>query len=230
VYSVTPGSSERHRIAANNASRLPVLPGSGPDAAWVDYSGNLRVGQLAAGAQHIVTRAGASPTSPLVAIGDDIFWVRMSSDTSRGNPPPVVDELDVASGIVRRVTQGQTIFPSVDSRSLFVVQSNSSLLEVPVRSIGTRRTFVIPSGWYLTTGGGLSNPIAVANGIIVQSSQGQTGRTPPTAAIWNPRTGMIMRLGPDRDLSAHTRRPALPTVCWPGYPPLVRHASTVHCM
>jgi hypothetical protein len=205
VLSLAPATHNPNLIAPGKASPSPttiVPPRSVNGTAWVDYSGNLHFGQLE-GSQHVVTHAGASPTTPLVALGGDIFWVRSSSSAptpSSGHPISLVDELDLASGAVTRVAKGQAIFPSADARDLFIVQSNSSLLELPVGSDGPRRTFVIPSGWYLNAGGGIANPIAVAHGIVVQSSQGQTGKTPPTAAIWDPRTGTIDRLGPDQGL------------------------------
>jgi len=198
-----PVSSTAHaRLARGQATPSParLAPSPVARAAWVDYNGDLHLGQLTAGSQRIVTDAGASPTTPLVALGGDIFWVRMGTAPSPARAESTVDELDVSSGVVKRVAQGQTIFPSIDSRDLFIVRSDSALVEIPVRSAGPRRTFAIPSGWYLNAGSGLSNPIAVANGIVVQSSQGQTGRTPPTAAIWNPETGAIVRLGPDQGL------------------------------
>jgi hypothetical protein len=192
------------RTPLGKASPLPttVLPSSINGAAWVDYSGNLHLGQLAADQQGIVTHAGASATTPLVAIGRSIFWVRTPTAPlpSSGHPQSTVVELDMASGIIRRVARGQAIFPSTDGRDLFIVKSSSSLVEISVRSGGSNRTFAIPTGWYLNAGGGYANPIAVANGIVVQSSPGQSGRTPPTAAIWNPNAGTIYRLGPDQGL------------------------------
>jgi len=199
-----PSGTTRPRTVPGRASpsATAVVPISANGAAWVDYSGRLHLGQLAAGTQHIVTDAGASPTTPLVALGGYIFWVRTSNGTSpaSGYPKFSVDQLDLASGLVTRLAEGQAIFPSADARDLFIVQSKSSLLEIPLRSSSPKRTVAIPSGWYLNAGGGLSNPIAVANGIVVQSAQGQTGKTPPTAAIWNPNTGTIVRLGPDQGL------------------------------
>jgi hypothetical protein len=65
---------------------------------------------LATGSQHIVTHAEASPTTPLVAIGDDIFWVRMSNVRSPAPQGPVVDELNVSSGAITPVARGRTIF------------------------------------------------------------------------------------------------------------------------
>jgi hypothetical protein len=79
VASVRVGSADHLRSTPGRASAPLVLPSSGHSAAWVDYDGNLHVGQLAAGSQHTVAHAGASPTTPLVAIGDDIFWVRVGS-------------------------------------------------------------------------------------------------------------------------------------------------------
>jgi hypothetical protein len=180
-------------------------------AAWVDYNGDLHLGSLAAGTQRIVTRAGASPTTPLVALDGMVFWVRptMHYSPATGFAPPIVDELDIASGTVRHLTEGKSIFASSDGRSLFVLQSDSNLVEMPVGRAGPTRTYSIPFGWYLNAGGSISNPIAVANGILVQSMQGQTGVTPSTAAIWNPSTGSIRRLGTDQGLiGAFTPRDA----------------------
>jgi hypothetical protein len=209
LASPTVGSGRHPRSVSPRALPSPLIPGSVSGAAWVDYSGNLHIGQLAGGRQRIVTHAGASPTTPLVVLDGDIFWVRTST-TPLGNPKSTIDELDVATGAMKRVAQGQAVFPSVNARDLFIVQSSSSLLEIPIRSTGPRRTFAIPSGWYLNAGGGLSNPIAVANGIVVQSSQGQTGRTPPTAAIWNPNTGTIVPLGADQGLIGAYTPPGAP--------------------
>jgi hypothetical protein len=196
------GSTAHGRLAQGEETPSPALPApsSVARAAWVDYNGDLHIGQLKAGSQRIVTDAGASPTTPLVALGGDIFWVRIGTAPSPANTKPTVEELDVSSGVVKRVAQGQMIFPSIDSKDLFIVRSGRTLVEMPVRSAGPRRTFAIPSGWYLNAGNGLSNPIAVVDGIMVQSSQGQTGKTPPTVAIWNPGTGAIDRLGPDEGL------------------------------
>jgi hypothetical protein len=124
----------------------------------------------------------------------------MSNVRSPAPQGPVVDELNVSSGAITPVARGRTIFLSADSRNLFIVQSNSSLLELPIGHTGPSRTFAIPPGWYLNAGGGYSNPIVVANGMVVQSSQGQTGKTPPTAAIWDPNTGRIISLGRDQGL------------------------------
>jgi len=52
------------------------LSSSAIAAAWVDYNGDLHLGSLAAGTQRIVTHAGASPTTPLVALDGMVFWVR----------------------------------------------------------------------------------------------------------------------------------------------------------
>jgi hypothetical protein len=202
-----PSSTGHHpRMPLSKASPLPtaVLPSAINGAAWVDYSGNLHLGQLGAGNQRIVTHAGASPTTPLVAIGRSIFWVRTPTAPipSSGHPQSTVVELDIASGNVKRIARGQAIFLSTDGRDLFIVKSSSSLVEIPVRSSGPMRTFAIPTGWYLNAGGGYANPIAVANGIVVQSSPGQSGPTPPTAAIWNPNAGTISRLGADQGLIA----------------------------
>jgi hypothetical protein len=206
LAAVTTSTAGHPRLAEGTASSAPRAPRSATRAAWVDYDGNLHVGQLTGGSQHIVTHAGASPTTPLVALGTDVFWVRVSNAPLPGYPQSTtVDELDVSTGAVRQVARGQAVFPSVNGRDLFVVRSDSSLVEMPIGSNGPTRTFAIPRGWYLNAGGGLSNPIAVANGIVVQSAPGQTGNRPPTAAIWNPDTGAIVRLGPDQGLiSAYT--------------------------
>jgi hypothetical protein len=197
-------TGHRPHLPLGKASPLPtaVLPSSINGAAWVDYSGNLHLGQLGTKKQRIVAHAGASPTTPLVVIGRSIFWVRTPTAplTSSGHPQSTVVELDIASGIIRRIGRGQAIFSSIDGRDLFIVKSSTSLVEIPLRSSGPTRTFAIPTGWYLSAGGSYTNPIAVANGIVVQSLPNQSGSTPPTAAIWNLNAGTISRLGPDQGL------------------------------
>ena len=63
----------------------------------------------------------------------------------------------------------------------------------------------MPSGWYVNAGDGLSNPISVAGGILVQSARAGATSTPSTFGVWNPATGHIRQLGRDWGLiDAHT--------------------------
>src|SRR5260221_11382086 len=63
-----PGSvaTGRNPIAAAHKAmgRLPAVR-----VAWVDYSGQLHVGDLATPAQHVVARGGASPADPMSPLG-----------------------------------------------------------------------------------------------------------------------------------------------------------------
>jgi hypothetical protein len=103
-----PGSvaTGRNPIAAAHKAtgRLPDVR-----VAWVDYSGQLHVGDLATRAQHVVARVGASPANPMIPIGGRLYW----SDDGGVNPASqaFVEELNLATGRIRHVARGESVFP-----------------------------------------------------------------------------------------------------------------------
>jgi hypothetical protein len=193
-------------VAASFVHRTPAPAGGGrgpaagggtatsPLVAWVDSDYRLRIGDLATLRQRIVAEANADPSMPLVAADGNVYWVNMTPTYIRqlGYSSPYVQQYDLATGKVRTVAPGQWIFPSADGRQLYVSQADDvSLLELPAIGTGPARRLQLPAGWYLP--GGFS--IAVANGIIVQSSSAPSLGHPPVLAIWNPVAGRVTVIG-----------------------------------
>ena len=209
----------------------PVTRTSGvPLLAWVDYLGNLHVGNASTGKQAIVGRAKADPTIPLVSLGGRLFWVDTGcsyADISRcpyspvsGYTPLQVKEFDPATKRTSSLGPGDAVFAAANGRSIFVVRPRldcpatvqgtcdpyaEDLVTIPLERGEARRVVAVPTGWYLNAGAGYSNPISVANGILVQSALAQVSSTPPRLGLWDPATGRIRQLGRDWGLiDAHT--------------------------
>ena len=53
----------------------------------------------------------------------------------------------------------------------------------------------MPSGWYVGSGAGLGDPMAVGQGVLVQSQAAQSTSQAPKLALWNLRTGRVRVLG-----------------------------------
>jgi hypothetical protein len=172
---------------ARTAPRRPLL-------AWVDATGALHLGSLAAGTQRIVTQTNAAPATPLVQAAGHLYWTDLAGAyvPSLGHWSQVVRELDLATGRTRVFQPGEGIFLSPSGRQLYLPQiDNQSLLSVPVAGPGVTRLLALPAGWYLPDGTGL----AVAGGIVVQSQPELSLRHPPRLAVWDPRTGQVSVLG-----------------------------------
>ncbi|MGH3154650.1 MAG: hypothetical protein ACRDOB_28540, partial [Streptosporangiaceae bacterium] len=162
--------------------------------AWVDSDNRLRIGDLATLRQRIVAEANADPSVPLVAADGDVYWVNMTPTYIRqlGYSSPYVQQYNLATGKVRNFAPGQWIFPSADGKQLYVSQEdNVSLLEIPAAGTGQARWLQLPAGWYLPDGFG----IAVANGIVVQSSPDPSLGHPPVLAVWDPVRGRMTVIG-----------------------------------
>src|SRR5260221_9297157 len=91
-------------VAHKAMGRLPTVR-----VAWVDYSGQLHVGDLATRAQHVGARVGASPAHPMIHIGGGLYW----SDDGGVNPASqaFVEELNLATRRVPHLARGGTVFP-----------------------------------------------------------------------------------------------------------------------
>src|SRR5260221_1931180 len=183
-----PGSvaTGRNPIAAahKGMGRLPAVR-----AGWVDSSGQMHVGALATRAQLVVARVGASPADPMIPIGGGLYW----SDDGGVNPASqaFVEELNLATGRIRHVARGESVFPSVNGRHLYIKQAETRLVERPAAGDGPARRLTLPVGWSLPSGlGGW----AVAGGIVVYSG-GAGGGYGASLGIWNPRTGQVQVIG-----------------------------------
>jgi hypothetical protein len=207
-----------------------TLTSKAPLLAWVDYLGNLHVGNASTGMQAIVGRAKADPEIPVVSLEGRLFWVdtgcsyanilRCPFSPTSGYTPSQVKEFDPATKKTTSLGLGDAVFAAANGRSIFVVQPRldcpstvkgtcdpyaEDLVTIPLGQGGARHVVSVPTGWYLNAGAGYSNPISVANGILVQSALAEVSSTAPRLGLWDPATGRIRQLGRDWGLiGAHT--------------------------
>ena len=94
------------RITNTQASRADrarfTLPPS--RVAWVDYGGQLHVGDLATGSQHVVATVDASPADPMTEVGGRLCW----ADINKSAAP--IREYDIATGKIRDLPRGNSVF------------------------------------------------------------------------------------------------------------------------
>jgi hypothetical protein len=156
--------------------------------AWVDYGGRLHLGNLATGAQQVVAAVDAAPDDPMIPAGGHLYW----ADTSRNFAP--VRDYDIATGAIRYLARGDSVFAAADGRHIYVAGAATRLTELPADGIGRPRRLALPAGWYLS--GGLGN-WSVAGGMVVYSEP--SGQRPPASlAVWSPGTGRLKIIGRDR--------------------------------
>jgi hypothetical protein len=220
---LTIGSTKPTHGPAIHRTTPTAAPSTGaPLLAWVDYFGNLHIGNASTGAQKVVGHAKASPTTPLVSLHGRLFWVATGCSYATISKCPYlpasgvtrsqVVEFDPATNKTVSLGRGNAIFAGAGGRSLFVVRPRSTcpdtvlpacdpapdeLVQISLGPGGTRRVLPVPTGWYVNAGNGYANPISVAGGILVQSARAQVSSTPPELGIWNPTTGHIRPLGRD---------------------------------
>jgi hypothetical protein len=159
--------------------------------AWVDYNGQLHVGNLATRAQHVVATVDASAADPMIQAGGRLYWADISKDVA-----PIRD-YDIATGKIGYLARGDSVFASADGRHMYIVQTASRLIELPADGIGSPRQLALPSGWHVS--GGLGN-WSVAGGIVIYSGPADQRLGPTILAAWNPRTGHVKIIGRDLDI------------------------------
>jgi len=173
----------RHGNARPAGTGAPGFTLPSATVAWVDYGGQLHVGDVATLTQRVVATvpalAGAGPGAQ-VQVGGRLYTGGSS----------VIRQVDIATGAVRRVVSGTAVFASADRRQLYVVQGDTSLLELPVVGNGEARRLTIPSGWYVGP-----PDQAVAGGVVVASRPGGPGGRPWNLAIWDPGRGGVRIIG-----------------------------------
>jgi len=173
----------RHGNARSAGTGAPGFSLPAAMVAWVDYGGQLHVGDVATLTQRVVATvpalAGAGPGSQVQAGG------RLFAGGSS-----VIRQVDIATGAVRRVVAGTAVFASADRRQLYVVQSDTSLLELPAGGSGAARRLTVPTGWYVDP-----PDQAVASGVVVVSRPGGPGARPWNLAVWNPGRGGVRIIG-----------------------------------
>jgi hypothetical protein len=182
------------RAAGPGAATLIGAAGAAGSArvVWVDGNGRVRLGNLSTLTQHVVAETDADPGMPLVQAGGRVYWVDQGGGYVQGAFwPTTIEELNLASGRSRDIGPGEFVFASADQRRLYISQTDTSLAELPIGGSGRSRQLTLPAGWYLP--GGFS--IALANGILVQSSDDLAIGHPPVLAVWNQASGQVKVLG-----------------------------------
>ena len=159
--------------------------------AWVDYSGQLHVGNLATRAQHVVATVDAASGDPMIQAGGRLYWADSNMDVA-----PIRD-YDIATGKIGYLARGDSVFASADRLHLYIVQTVTRLIELPADGVGAARQLALPAGWHMS---GLLGNWSVAGGIVVYSSAADPARRPVTLAIWSPRTGHVKIIGRDLDI------------------------------
>jgi hypothetical protein len=172
--------TQHPRPGAGAAPRAPGFTLPPARVAWIDYGGQLHVGNLATGDQHVVAAADASPADPMIQAGGHLYWADINK-----NVAPIRD-YDIATGKIGYLARGDSVFASADGRHLYIVQTTTRLTELPAGGAGAPRRLALSAGWYMS---GLLGNWSVAGGIVVYSSAADPASRPVTLAIWNPDTG-----------------------------------------
>jgi hypothetical protein len=173
------------------AGRAPDIPLPPARVAWVDYGGQLHLGNLATGTQHVVATVDASPADPMILAGGRLYWASTSK-----NVAPIRDYA-IATGRIRYLARGDSVFASANGRHIYVVQTATRLIELPAAGIGRPRRLTLPVGWHMS--GDLGN-WPVAGGIVVYSRPAGQRSHPTTLAVWTPETGHVKIIGRDLDI------------------------------
>jgi hypothetical protein len=174
------------------AGRAPGIALPPARVAWVDYGGQLHLGDLATRAQHVVATVDASPGDPMILVGGRLYW----ADTSKNVAS--IRDYGIATGRIGYLARGDSVFASANRRHIYIVQTATTLVELPAAGIGQPRRLTLPAGWHMS--GDLGN-WAVANGIVVYSGPPGQRRHPTTLAIWTPETGHVKIIGRDLDVT-----------------------------
>ena len=159
--------------------------------AWVDYSGQLHIGDLATGTQRVMATVDASPSDPMIVAGGRLYWA------GGGQNAAPVRGYDIGTGKLRYLPRGNSVFASADGRHIYIVQSGTRLIELPAGGTGAPRQLALPAGWHMS---GLLGNWSVAGGIVVYSSDADPSRHPVTLAVWNPATGTVKIIGRGLDV------------------------------
>jgi len=189
------GASPSHR-STGSPTTAPTTPapvaGRNPLVAWVDYDGALHVGTVNGLSQRVVAATSADPTTPVVWLGSDVFWVNERPPGLLGS----VEGFDTATGQTIRVGRGLQIFPSLHRSFLYVQRDARHLAEYSPTTASIGHIMSLPEGWTLASPDLLNNPTpAVANGILVESSQAPSAAPTPTLGVWNQTTGKVRTIG-----------------------------------
>jgi WD40-like Beta Propeller Repeat len=183
-----------HRVAARARPPAVIVPPDParfalPDArvAWLDFAGHLHIGAVATGTQHLVrTFSAGAGGSWFVQAGGHLYWPDF-----RKSVAPIRD-YDLATGTTRYLARGESVFTSADGRHLYIVRTDTSVLELRPGGARTATVLSVPAGWTVAPG----REWAVAGGVLVYSGHGRgSSQGDAQTAIWDPRTGSVRVVG-----------------------------------
>jgi hypothetical protein len=202
VALMIPGAKTPIRPPASPPPPTPIRPVGGgaaiPQIAWVDYNGQLHIGDLSGFTQRVVAQADADPTAPLVTAGGRVFWVRSQQPNPDGSETPLPNSavfgFDTATGRTERIASGTQVMASADRTFIYVETDYRHLTEYWLDGTPKGRTLPLPNGWYALNPDLNGGPTPVlANGIVVASWP--VAEKNRTLGIWNPSTGRVRILG-----------------------------------
>jgi hypothetical protein len=161
----------------------------------------------------------------MIEVGGQLYW----ADINKNAAP--VREYDIATGKIRYLARGNSVFTSADGRHLYIVQTDTRLIELPADGIGAPRELTLPAGWHMS---GILGNWSVAGGIIVYSSPHEANSA-SALAVWNPAIGNVKVIGRDLDvIDAYTPPGArysllawTPTGCLQPCPVAITNTSTL---
>jgi hypothetical protein len=127
--------------AAGRAAGITLPPAR---VAWVDYGGQLHLGNLATGTQHVVATVDASPADPMILAGGRLYWASTSKSLAS------IRDYAIATGRIRYLARGHSVFASANGRHIYIVQTATRLIELPAAGIGRPRRLTLPVGWHMS--------------------------------------------------------------------------------
>lgn len=182
----------RNRSAAAVKPAEPTFKLPAAVVAWMDVYGQLHVGNVATRAQHVVAVL-PSDAGGWFAVGvGHLYWLDFNAAS---NVTPI-RSYDLATGRIRYLPRGETVFTSADARHVYVMRSNTTLIEVAPGGSRARRWLHAPPGWSIAN---YPSPIAVAHGGVIVTA----GRE---VAVWSTWTGQLTPIGKGGPDAAYTPR------------------------
>jgi hypothetical protein len=208
---LTSGAAQHHpaqrarpapRPAVIVKPHLPRFTLPAARVAWVDYSGRLHVGDVATGTQHVVANVPSDGGGWFVRASGHLYW----PDFNSNKRIVAIRDYDLATGRIRDLARGESVFASADGRHVYIMRSGARLMELRADGSGAPRQLTVPAGWHLS----FPSPTAVADGGIVVNANGDPRKTPQLAfGVWYPRTGLLRIIGRDGGvMAAYTPRRA----------------------
>ena len=166
--------------------------------AWVDYGGQLHLGNLASRDQHVVATVDASPADPMIQADGHLYWA-----DSRSGAAPIRD-YDIATS--QDPVPGPRIFGFRGRRPpAYLHRAGRHQADRAARQWHRPATAAgFARRWHLS--GGLGN-WSVAGGIVIYSGPADERRGLPAVGVWNPGTGQVKIIGRALDVLDTVTRP-----------------------